>query len=139
MKKTPIERAKLVLAASVMMFFFVPIVMVGIVIAVIMLVSYLFRDSQWVYKRLVAFGSALDQASNVVLFDGDERETISSHVGRFYEAKYGNPIKGRPGATDTLLVLPWQCEFVKWLTDLGEPDHVYHAVEQWAVDAELGL
>lgn len=99
----------------------------------------------WVIKnrnglrdRLTRYGQALDSCSNVIVFDGHPKETISSHVGRMYSAKYGNPDKGLV-ITDANFKLPFMAKFVYWLTNLGESRHCYKAVEVWAVEAQVPL
>lgn len=133
-----IERVKLLFAALFMLIVFLLIIIVGVVLTIIFLIGYLITGSAWLRSRVTNFGIGLDQAANVVFMDGNPKETISSHAGRYYEAKYGNPYKGRP-ATRPGLVIPWQAVAVCTVTNLGEKDHVLNAVEQWAVDAAIPL
>jgi hypothetical protein len=104
-----------------------------------------FATLWWVIKnrnglrdRLTRYGQALDACANVVVFDGHPKETISSHVGRMYSAKFGNPEKGMP-ITDPDFKLPVMAVFVYWLTNIGEKRHVYNSVESWAVQQGVKL
>lgn len=133
------KRLGICFAALVMLVLFVIVIAAAVVVTLPLLVVYLFNASAWLYDRIGKFGQALDSCANVPFLDGHPKETISSHVGRFYEAKFGNPYKLRPYATQPDVVIPWQAQFVKWLTDLAEKDHVLHAVEQWAVDDRVPL
>jgi prepilin-type processing-associated H-X9-DG protein len=132
------RRLGIAFAAMVMWLLFGAVVWVTFVLFPLLTVAWVLRDSDWLRTRLTRYGQALDSAANVTFLDGHPKETISSHVGRYYTIKYGNPYK-TIYASDPLLFLPWQCVFVKWLTDLAESDHVYHAVEQWALDAAVPL
>lgn len=64
----------------------------------------------WVTKT----GKGTDALNNAAWFGGDQRETISSHTGRWVAS-------GKP--------LPPKFRFVRWLTDLFEEDHAVKAIE----------
>jgi hypothetical protein len=132
------RRVLLLAAALFMLVAFLVIVLIGVVLALVFLIGFLFSGSAWLRDRITKFGQALDSAANVVLLDGHPKETISSHVGRMYSAKFGNPYKAMP-VTNPDFVLPWQARIVFAITNFGEADHVYHAVEEWAVDANIEL
>lgn len=76
--------------------------------------KYLFTGSEeervWVTKT----GQGTDALANASWFDGDPRETISSHTGRWIES-------GQP--------LPFKFKFVNWLTNLFEKDHPVKAIQ----------
>ena len=133
-----IFRLKIAIAALVMLVLFLTIIIPAAIAVPFLLVVYIFAGSDWLRSRVTSFGQGLDGAANVVFLDGHPKETISSHVGRWYEKKYGNAYEGRPPSIPDL-VIPWRARFVKWLTDKGEPDHVYKSVEQWAVDKGVPL
>jgi hypothetical protein len=103
------------------------------------LAIFLLTGNEWMQKVVVNFGIAEDQAFNVVLLGGHPKETTSSHVGRYYEAKYGNPYKNRPIPTNPGLVIPITVQFLNWITGLAETDHALKAVEQWAIDQGVPL
>lgn len=132
------KRCAIAIAVMVMWISFGLVVWVGFVLVPFAVVAYVCRESEWLYKRIGGYGQALDSCANTLFMDGHPKETISSHCGRYYETKYGNLYKNRP-ATNPEVVLPWQAIFVKWLTDIGEVDHVYKAVEQWAIDTQVDL
>lgn len=73
----------------------------------------------WIYRT----GKALDQFNNAAWFGGNPKETISSHTGRWYQAEHRTN-----GAVP--LAIPLRFQFVKWLTDLFEIDHVLKAIEE---------
>lgn len=130
------KRLAIAFAALFMMTAFIIIILIGVVMALVFIVGYILSDSAWLRDRLTKFGQSIDAAANVVLLDGHPKETISSHVGRIYSAKYGNPIKNMP-VVNPNLVIPWPAPVVKWITNFGEKDHVYHAVESWAVEQKV--
>ncbi len=132
------KRLAIAFAAIVMLICFLTVIVGALVALPLFILGYVITGSDWLYARIGAFGHGLDSCANVPWLDGHPKETISSHTGRFYEAKYGNPYKKRP-ATNPDQVIPWQAAFVKWLTDKAETNHVYKAVEQWAVDAKIDL
>jgi hypothetical protein len=81
-------------------------------------------------REFVGFkGKALDQVCNAVYFGGHPKETVSSHAGRFYEAKYGNRYKGRP-ASDPDIEIPLWAKAVHAVTEIAEKGHVLKAVEE---------
>jgi hypothetical protein len=89
------------------------------------------------FGRYVSYrGKSFDQVCNTYWFNGHPKETISSHAGRYFEAKYGNPYKGRP-ATDPELVIPRWARAIAWLTNLAEADHCLKAVESAFVGMPL--
>lgn len=133
------KRFGICVAAIVMLVLFVIVIAVAVLCVPPLMLAYFIGGSEWIYKRVGAFGQGLDQAANVPFMDGHPKETISSHAGRYFEAVYGNPFKGRIVPSNPTVVIPWQAKFVKWLTDLAEKDHVLHAVEQWAVDDRVPL
>lgn len=133
-----IYRLKIALLGLVMLVLFLLVIAGGVIACLVFLLGYVLTGSDWLRSRVTSFGRALDQGANVPFMDGHEKEPISSHVGRFYEAKYGNAYKSRP-PTIPDLVIPWQAKFVRWLTDLAEVDHVYKSVEDWAVEKGLPL
>lgn len=132
------KRIAIAFAAMVMWVLFGIEVWIAFIAFPVLCLAWIFNSSDWLQQRLTSYGQALDSCANVVFMDGHPKETISSHVGRFYEARYGNPYKGRE-MTRPDLVMPWQALFVKWLTDFAETDHVLKAVEQWAIDANVAL
>lgn len=132
------KRLLVAFAAMVMWLAFGLVVGAAFIVFPVLTAVWVCNGSEWLRDRLTKYGQALDSCANVPFLDGHPKETISSHVGRFYTARYGNAYKLLP-ATNPDLVIPWQCVFVRWLTDKGEPDHVYKAVEQWAVDAKVPL
>lgn len=122
------KRVGLFLAGAFMLIVFGVGAVVSLPMFALALVWFLLTGSV-AAEAFVGFrGRALDQLCNAVYFNGDPRETISSHCGRYYEAKYGNPYKGRP-ATHPDLVIPWSVQFVHRLTSLAEKDHVLRAVQ----------
>lgn len=133
-----IQRIKIVIAAIIMLVLFLAVIIPAAISVPFLLAAYVLTGSDWLRSRVTSFGQGLDGAANVVLMDGHPKETISSHAGRFYEAKYGNPYEGRP-ATQPDLVIPWQARFVHWLTNLAEPGHVLKSVEQWTIDQKVPL
>ena len=133
-----IQRLKIALAALIMLVLFLLVITAGTVATLIGLVVYIFRDSAWLRARITTFGRSLNAAAGVFFADTEGHETISSWAGRNYTAKYGNKYKNLP-ATLPDLVIPWQAKFVRWLTDLAEPDHVYKAVEEWTVEKGIPL
>lgn len=133
-----ISRLKVALAALVMLVLFLLLILPAAFMVPFLLVVYVLTGSEWLRSHVTSFGQGLDGAANVVLMDGRPQETISSHAGRYYEAKFGNAYEGRPPSIPDL-VIPWQARFVKWLTDLVEPDHVYKSVEQWTIEKGVPL
>ncbi len=133
-----IKRLAIAFAAMCMWFMFGVEVSIAFAAFPFLTAVWVVRDSDWLRKRLTAYGQALDQCANVVFMDGHPKETISSHVGRIYSAKYGNGYKGMLGLKPDL-VIPWQAVFVHWVTDFAEPDHVYKSVEAWAVASDIDL
>ena len=134
-----IERRLLIaFAALIMWVLFGAIIAVAFCFVPVLMVAYVCTGSAWLYSRVGAFGQALDSCANVPFMDGHPKETISSHAGRYYEAKYGNPYKNR-GPTQQDLVIPWQAKLVRWLTDMAEENHVLKAVEEWAITTGVPL
>lgn len=132
------RRIALAFAALFMLIVFITIILIGAVMALFFLLGYIVTGSEWLRDRLTKFGQGIDSAANVILLDGHPKETISSHVGRMYSAKFGNVYKGM-APTDPDYVLPRIAIIVMHITDIGEPDHVYKAVEEWAVEAKVPL
>jgi hypothetical protein len=69
------------------------------------------KERDWVTRT----GQGLDGVCNADYFDGDPRETISSHTGRWVES--GEPI-------------PPKFKFVNWLTGLFQPNHAVRSIEE---------
>lgn len=122
------KRIALFLAGSFMLIVFGTGVLVALPMFALALVWFLITGSVTAQEFVSFRGMSLDQVCNAVYLKGDPRETVSSHCGRFYEAKYGNPYKRRP-ATNPDLVIPWRVQFVHRLTSLAEKDHVLKAVQ----------
>ena len=133
-----IYRLRIAFAALIMLVLFLLVIAGGVIAVLVFIVGYVATGSDWLRSRVTSFGQALDSAANVPFMDGHPKETVSSHAGRYFEAKYGNAYKGRP-ATQPALVIPWQAKFVRWLTDLAEPDHVLRAVEDWTIEKNVPL
>lgn len=107
----------------------------GIVVILLQLLGIaLYRASgnEAIKEWVTVTGEATDCLANAAWFDGDFRETVSSHTGRWFTAKYGNSYHSDIGTTPTQpdLVIPWKFRFVAWLTDKFETDHVYRAIEK---------
>lgn len=132
------RRLLLLVAAIFMLFAFMAIVLGGVFLSLVFLLAFLVTGSDWLKERITRFGQAVDSAANVVLLDGHPKETISSHVGRMYTAKYGNEYKTLP-ITDPDLVLPWPAPMVRFITDLGQKDHVFRSVEMWAYNSNVEI
>ena len=133
-----IRRIGIACAAMAMWLMFGLVVGFAFVCFPLLSLAWVAFDSDWLRKRLTSYGQGLDSCANVVLLDGSNLETISSHVGRMYTAKYGNMYKNLH-AVDKDYPLTWQARLVRRLTDIAEPDHIYKSVELWAVDSQVPL
>lgn len=94
---------------------FSPGVVLTLVCQFYAIVKYLFTGSESARAWVTKTGQGTDALNNAAWFDGDQRETISSHTGRWVES-------GQP--------LPLKFRFVRWLTDLFEQDHAVKAIEE---------
>lgn len=133
-----IDRLRIGLAALVMWLAFGLIVIPVWIVFPLGVAWWVWKNRNGLRDRLTRFGQALDECANVVLFDGDPRETVSSHVGRMYSVKYGNPDKGIL-ITQPNFVIPMMARVVKFLTDQFAPQHVYKSVETWAIEKDVQL
>lgn len=133
------KRLQISIAAFLMWGIFAVYDTLAMAVLPVLITAYLFTGRARLYREVGNAGKAMDQLCNVVFLDGHPKETVSSHAGRYYEAKYGNPYKGRPNALRPNLVIPARYRFVHWLTDKFERDHARKAVEQWTIDAGLPL
>lgn len=98
---------------------------------------WLLTGWQSVYAWVGRTGKSSDQLANAGVLGGHHKETVSSHAGRYYEAKFGNSYKGRP-ATDSSIKIPVWAVVVNRITGLIEKDHVLKAVEESFLAVPLG-
>lgn len=84
--------------------------------------KYLLTGSEAERAWVTSTGQGGDGLSNASWFDGDPRETISSHTGRWLAS--GQPV-------------PPKFRFVAWLTNLFETDHVTKAISAPFINSKL--
>lgn len=110
------NKLKLAFAALVLWAIFSLIVGIGIITIPFAIAIWIFTGQEALKSAVTRFGQGLDGTANVLVLNGDPRETISSHAGRLWEA-------GR---------INWKISFIKWFTDLGEQDHILKAIQSEA-------
>lgn len=82
---------------------------------------YVARGNDSIRAWVTKTGQGTDALNNAAWFGGDQRETISSHTGRWYQFVVDHPTEH--------ITIPLCFRVVRWLTDKFEPGHVIKAIE----------
>ena len=86
------------------------------------IIVYLCTSNESIRAWVTRTGQGTDALNNAAWFSGDQRETISSHAGRWYQYVIDNPAED--------VKIPLRFRFVRWLTDKFEPGHVIKVIEE---------
>lgn len=136
MDKRPLQkRLGEAIAALLMWFVFGIGALILLVALPLLILRYVIVGTDSARSHVKLPGKALDQVVNCAFFGGHPKETLSSHCGRYFEAKYGNPYEGiQPSEPRERISwwedIPWWAHVVRWVTDIAEKDHVLKAIER---------
>ena len=109
-------RGGLCLVALLMWLVFSVATLVAIALIPIRTVGYFVTGRESLREKVKIVGKALDQVMNAQFFNGNPKETVSSHAGRWLTEDPENAPR-------------WAFQ-VDWITNKFEKNHVFKAIEE---------
>lgn len=124
------NRAGKACAALLMWALFAAATAATLIVQPLAILVWLVTGQRSLYIWVNATGKAADQLVNAAIFGGHHKETVSSHAGRWYERRDGNPHEDPPiTPADPMIEIPMRFYLVHEITNLFEADHVLKSVE----------